>query len=153
MTMTTERKLVYAVLAVLVVGVLLWVQRTDVGQEPQPTPVGGASGVPAPTGGVSKPGSAMPQTYADAVARYEGNRYQFDQTCQTKPAQASYKNGATVMLDNRSGDARVITVGGIKYNLAGYGWRIIILSSAKLPATLGINCGSAVNVAQIQLYK
>lgn len=111
------------------------------------------SRVATPKPAVSAPVSAMPETYADALKRYENARFQFDQYCQTKPAVASYKNGATVMLDNRSGDPRIVAVGGVQYNLTGYGWKIITLSAKKLPITLFIDCGGAKNVAQIQMYK
>lgn len=107
-----------------------------------------------PTTGVGpQPGGAMPKTYQDALDRYAGARFQFDALCQTEPNASSYKNGATIMLDNRSGDARVISIGGVPYNLPGYGWRIVLLSSSKLPTTLFFNCGAAKNVAQIQLYQ
>lgn len=112
-----------------------------------------ASRIGAPKPAVSAPVTAMPETYAEALKRYENARFQFDQYCQTKPAVASYKNGATVMLDNRSGDPRIVAVGGVQYNLAGYGWKIITLSAKTLPTTLFIDCGGAKNVAQIQMYK
>lgn len=112
-----------------------------------------ASSVGARKPAVSAPVTAMPETYAEALKRYENARFQFDQYCQTKPAVASYKNGATVMLDNRSGDPRIVAVGGVQYNLAGYGWKIITLSAKTLPTTLFLDCGGAKNVAQIQMYK
>ena len=96
---------------------------------------------------------AMPKTYADALARYEGKRFQFDMYCQSKPATMSLKNGATVMLDNRSGDPRSIKVGPTTYNLAGYGWRIVQVAVSKFPTTLMVDCGGAKNVATLTVYK
>ena len=95
----------------------------------------------------------MPQTYAQALARYQNARVQFDAYCQAIPVSLVFKNGATIMLDNRSGDGRIVAVAGVQYNLAGYGWRIITLSSKTLPADQPIDCGSARNVSIIHLYK
>jgi hypothetical protein len=121
-------------------------------QSVSPSP--SASLAAIPTSGVgSRPGGVMPKTYQDALDRYAGARFQFDALCQTEPNASSYKNGATIMLDNRSGDARTISIGGAPYNLPGYGWRIVMLSSSKLPTTIFLNCGAAKNVAQIQLYQ
>lgn len=153
--MKNTKKLLSVAVGVVVVAGLLWLVAGGPGNGimgVSPSPSG--SQAPIVTSGMgAKPGSAMPKSYSDAIKRYEGNRFQFDQYCQTDPNSSSYKNGATVMLDNRSGDARTISIGGVKYNLAGYGWRIVTLSSSKLPTTLYINCGTAVNVAKIQLYK
>jgi len=57
------------------------------------------------------------------------------------------------MFDNRSGDARYIKVGDQVYQLAGYGYKILTLTSPVLPKTLLLDCGSAVNVGQILLQK
>jgi hypothetical protein len=122
----------------------------SVSPSPSASPMISRTATPKPVG---TPVAAMPQTYAEALKRYENARFQFDQYCQTRPANSSYKNGATVMLDNRSGDPRTVAVGGVQYNLAGYGWKIITLSSKTLPGTLYIDCGGAKNVAQVQMYK
>lgn len=91
--------------------------------------------------------------YSAAVKQYEGRRVQFDMYCQAIPTSLSFKNGTSIMLDNRSGDARTVTIGGTAYYLSGYGWKVITLwkSSSQLPATLSINCGGAVNVSSILL--
>ena len=89
--------------------------------------------------------------YTMLVQQYVGKRIQFDQYCQADPKNVTYNNRTTIMLDNRSGDARTVTVGGVAHYLAGYGYKIITLSSATLPKTLYLNCGSAVNVGQILL--
>jgi hypothetical protein len=91
--------------------------------------------------------------YSTAVKQYEGRRIQFDMYCQAIPTSLVFKNGVSLMLDNRSGDARTITIGGTPYYLAGYGWKVVTLSvsASQLPKTLSINCGSAVNVSHILL--
>lgn len=91
------------------------------------------------------------QTYTALVKEYEGRRIQFDINCQAIPSSVTYKNGTKVMFDNRSGDARIITVGGVQYNVAGYGYKILTLSSPTLPKNLLLSCGAAVNVGQILL--
>lgn len=93
------------------------------------------------------------QTYTNLVKEYEGRRIQFDINCQAIPSNVTYKNGTKVMFDNRSGDARIIIVGGVQYNVGGYGYKILTLSSPTLPKTLLLSCGSAVNVGQILLQK
>jgi hypothetical protein len=114
---------------------------------PSPTPSSSAYGTPSP-----KP-AAMPSTYGDAVKQYGDRRIQFDMYCQAKPVNNTYKNGSYLMLDNRSGDARIITVHGVQYHLAGYGWTIILLSSKVLPATWPVDCGAARNVSNILIQK
>lgn len=99
--------------------------------------------------------TSSPAQYSAAVKQYEGKRIQFDMYCQAIPTSLVFKNGTSVMLDNRSGDARTIKIGNTSYYLAGYGWKIVTLSvaSSQLPATLWINCGSAVNVSKILLQQ
>ena len=113
-----------------------------------------ASLSPSPTVVASPKATANPiLTYQEAIKKYEGTRIQFDARCQATPNQITVKNGAAVMLDNRSGDARNFSVGATKYVLAGYGFRIITASSKTLPATLVIDCGSAQNVGRILVQK
>lgn len=91
------------------------------------------------------------QTYTQLVKEYEGRRIQFDINCQAVPASSAYRSGTKIMFDNRSGDARTITVGGVQYNLSGYGYKILTLSSQTLPKTVLLSCGAAVNVGQVLL--
>ncbi len=104
-----------------------------------------ASKKPAPTT------SSVSIAYADAVKKYAGTRLQFDAQCQASPNQITIKKGTAIMLDNRSGDARTVSVGSVKYSLAGYGFRILTPTSPTLPATLLIDCGSAKNVGRINI--
>ncbi len=93
------------------------------------------------------------KTYNQLLKDFIGRRVQFDARCQAIPSDLTYKNGTQVMFDNRSGDARWISVGGAEYYLSGYGYKILTLSSKSLPKDLYINCGSAVNVGQILLQR
>lgn len=132
--------------------------------------VGGRSdngdGIPTASPSESAMVSASPQTsanphasvaptlsYEEASKKYAGTRIQFDARCQAIPNYITIKKGTAIMLDNRSGDARTVSVGTVKYSLAGYGFRIVTPSSATLPATLLIDCGSAQNVGQILIQK
>ena len=107
------------------------------------------SGVAPKTGG----SATQTQTYTNIVKQYEGKRIQFDIGCQANPKQVTFKTGTKVMFDNRSGDARVITVGGVQYNFSGYGYKILTLSSPTLPKTILLSCGAAVNVGTILLQR
>lgn len=73
--------------------------------------------------------------------------------CQAIPAKAVFKTGTKVMFDNRSGDARTITIGGTKYYFPGYGYRIIKLGGPVLPATVNLDCGAALHVGTITVEK
>lgn len=97
---------------------------------------------PAPTAGI-------PVSYNEALVQYVNRRIQFDQYCQAIPSSTVFKNNTTIMLDNRSGDARTVAVGGTQYYLTGYGWRIVTLYSRTLPKTDYLDCGSARNVGTI----
>lgn len=115
------------------------------------TPAGTSTRSTVPAGYTA--GSAALRTYTDLVAQYEGRRIQFDINCQAVPGQLTFKNGTKIMIDNRSGDPRSVKIGNQQYNLKGYGYQIITLSSSSLPSTLMINCGAAVNSGQILLQR
>lgn len=143
------RNLWYVVGVVVVAAGVIWVlsgRTLDVPGEPAEQ--SGGKATPAPGGGTT-----LPQSYLEAAAYHDskGTRFQFDQYCQAIPKESSVKNGSTIMLDNRSGDARTISVGGVAYNLAGYGWRIVRASAPTVPTKIYFNCGSAVNVGTINL--
>ncbi len=104
---------------------------------------------PAPLSGTAN----QTQTYTKLVAQYSTRRIQFDALCQAIPKNPTYKNGTQVMFDNRSGDARTITIGGVKYYFPGYGYKILTMYSSTLPKTIYLSCGTAVNVGQILLQK
>src|SRR3989344_2573050 len=108
-----------------------------------------AAKAPAKKGVAASPAPARP--YGDLVKEYEGRRIQFDQRCQVVPNNATYKNGSSVMLDNRSSNPVTVKVGTTSYSLMGYGYQVINLSSTSLPKELAVSCGSAGNVGKILL--
>ncbi len=126
----------------------------DLGNQNQsgasPSPVAGAVTKPV----AKKTGSAVPvstKSYTELVKEYEGRRIQFDERCQVTPQNPTYKNGTSILLDNRSASARSVMVGGTKYDLVAYGYRIITLSSSSLPKELAVSCGSSGNVGTVLL--
>ncbi len=94
-----------------------------------------------------------PASYDEALKMYGSRRIQFDMYCQAQPTNSTYKDGTYLMLDNRSGDARIVSVNKVQYRLAGYGWKIITLKSKTLPVTWFIDCGSAISVGKITIQK
>lgn len=118
-------------------------------KSPSPSPVAGVA-VKKP---VAKQSTApvSAKSYSDTVKEYEGRRIQFDERCQVIPQSPTYKNGTSIMLDNRSAGARSVMVGGAKYDLSAYGYRIVALSSPSLPKELAVSCGSSGNVGKILL--
>lgn len=107
-------------------------------------PVGKKSTVPAFV-------PASTKSYSEFVKEYEGRRIQFDERCQVIPQNPTYKNGTSILLDNRSASVRTVMVGGMKYDLVAYGYRVVTLSSPSLPKELSLSCGSAGNVGVILL--
>src|SRR3989344_1960704 len=110
----------------------------------------------APAAPTPKPaGTGSSKTYSQLVDEYAGRHIQFDMYCQAKPSNVTYKNGVSLLFDNRSGDPRTITIGGVQYSFPGYGYRIITLSrpASQLPATLSLACGASVNVGSVLLQK
>lgn len=92
-------------------------------------------------------------TYETLLKQYEGRRIQFDKNCQAIPNQLTFKNGTSVMFDNRSGDARTFALNETVYQVGGHNWKIITLSSKTLPFKYLIDCGSAQNVGSITIQR
>lgn len=151
---------------VMLAGLIFWNSRgttyvSDLTEQHAPTPrVSVGTGeveqfLPAPTEDevVGRgPGAASPNlNYSQLVAEYQGRRLQFDMNCQVSPSSVTYKRGTKVMFDNRSGDPRYIRIGPVSYYFPGYGFRILTMSAstAALPYTVVIDCGSAQNVGNI----
>ncbi len=117
---------------------------------------------PSPSSSPSKSTSVKPsvkgspaptpsQSYTELVKQYEGKRIQFDERCQAVPNSLTFKNGDLIMLDNRSASAKTVSIGGTKYDLVAYGYRIVTLSSPNLPKELAVGCGSSGNTGKILL--
>ena len=91
-------------------------------------------------------------SYADALIKYKDARIQLDESCQAFPNSVTYKNGTSIMLDNRAGVARKVKVGAV-YDVKAYGFKIVKLERQTLPETLLVDCDQYQNVATILVQK
>lgn len=91
-------------------------------------------------------------SYAGALAKYKNARIQLDKMCQAVPHNVTYKNGANIMIDNRAPIARTVKIGA-EFSIKAWGFKIVKISSAKLPATWLIDCDKSQNVATILIQK
>lgn len=113
-----------------------------------------AAATNAPVYGTTHKAAASPTpslSYTQAVAEYGTNRIQFDASCQAQPKSVVFKNGTSIMLDNRANQTRVIGLNGNNYTLGAYGFQIVTLSSSVLPKNLSLSCNNLVNVGTINL--
>ncbi len=93
-------------------------------------------------------------SYTAAVKLYTDRRIQFDSKCVATPNNASFKEGTVIMLDNRGTTAQKISVGGVVYTIGAYDYRVVTLSTtAQLPVTLNIDCGTGQQNARILLQQ
>jgi len=104
------------------------------------------------TSGVNNSPTASTLSYANALIKYKDARIQLDNNCQATPHNLTFKNGTNIMIDNRASVARIVKVGSI-FTIKGYGFKIVKLSSATLPATWLVDCGKSQNVATILIQK
>ncbi len=106
------------------------------------------------TGGVIPGGTPValnPQNYSELVKQYEGRRVQFDERCQMRPTDTTFKNGTVAMFDNRSPQAKTIKIGNQSYNLPAYGYRFLTMNSQNVPLSLVVGCDNVPNVGRILL--
>lgn len=145
-----------AIVAVVVIVAVVKMRGSDLSLQtsssPSPSLIG-ESPVDSPLSGVGPSGTASNSAYTKLVTTYAGKRIQFDAGCQAIPKSLVVKNGAKIMFDNRSGDARYITINGTSYRFPGYGYWVIPLSSPTLPKTILLNCGAGVNVGTLIIEK
>ena len=107
---------------------------------------------PAPESETS-PGMIPNLSYTQALAKYGANRIQFKADCQTVPNNVTYKSGTQVMFDNRSATSHTITFKGVKYVIAGYGYRVFTMTASTYPTTVLVDCDGSQNVATILIQR
>ena len=90
--------------------------------------------------------------YADALLKYQNARFQLNNDCQAIPNKGTFKNGANIMIDNRASVARTVKVGST-FPIKAYGFKIVKLESASLPATWYVDCDSSKNIATILIQE
>jgi hypothetical protein len=91
-------------------------------------------------------------SYAQALVKYKNARIQLDDMCQASPNNVTYKNNTNIMIDNRSAVSRTLKIGG-PVSVKAWGFKIVKISSAKLPATWLVDCDGSQNVATILIQK
>lgn len=141
------------VLLVLVAGFVFWSKNSSapaVVDNSTPTVVDPTEDTTP--GSVNTGVKAATISYQNALVKYKNARLQLDTTCQASPNKMTFKNGAYLMIDNRSPKDRVVKVGSV-FNLKGYGFKIVKLSSSNLPATWLVDCDKSQNVATITIQK
>lgn len=95
-----------------------------------------------------------PLSYSEAVSLYTNRRIQFDANCLAIPNYVVFAKGTKIMLDNRSSQARSVYLDGQRYSLAAYGFQIVTLTTtAPLPHTMRIDCGTGKNNGQILIVQ
>ena len=154
----SNKKLIWLVVVVVVLAIVFIGMRkgSTINSGVTPTPNPSTTPKVSSTPVVKKPvATATPLlgSYSQLVLEYGDRRVQFNNSCYMLPATPTFKNGSKIMFDNRSSDTRTITIDGTAYTFAGYGYRVVTLTSATLPRTISINCGSLVNAGQITLQK
>ena len=93
-------------------------------------------------------------SYDNAIKLYGSYRLQFDANCLVTPNSISLKKGRALMLDNRYEKARSVYLDDTRYDLAGYGFKIITLTTPeKLPHTISVDCGTGKNNGSIILQQ
>src|SRR3989344_6282499 len=86
--------------------------------------------------------------YTQALAEYKDARVQLSSKCEAFPNNVTYKNGTSIMLDNRSAYNRAVIL-GTAYKIGAYDFKIIKLSSPVLPAMWLLDCDQSQNVASV----
>jgi len=91
-------------------------------------------------------------SYAEALVKFKDKRIQLEESCQAIPRTMTFKNNTNIMLDNRAKVGRRVKIGDV-ITVKAYGFKIINISSAKLPATWYVDCDASQNVATILIQK
>lgn len=123
-------------------------------KESDPTPLADSvdSTEDTSAGSVNVGVSAATISYQNALVKYKDARIQLDATCQANPKNVTYKNGTDIMIDNRAPATRAVKVGST-FSVKAWGFKIVKLSSATLPATWLVDCDQSQNVATILIQK
>ncbi|MFA5777919.1 MAG: hypothetical protein WC870_00285 [Candidatus Paceibacterota bacterium] len=142
-----------AVILVIVVGLILWsMLKSTPASAPATIDEDSTTKTDTPSGDTNTNSPAVSISYTNALVKYKDARLQFDNACQASPDKMTFKNNSYMMIDNRASVSRSIKIGSV-YSVGAYGFKIIKLSSATLPATWYVDCGKSQNVATILIQK
>ncbi len=163
-----NKSFIWGLVAVVVVALVIWAVRSNRAAAPQGADLSGAensqngnslvSTEDLSAGSANAPKASAPTpaplSYARALELYAAKRIQFDAGCQAIPNAATFKNGTLIMLDNRSGENRVIHMGSLgNYSVKAWGFKIVDLSSDMLPNPMAVDCGPMENVAIVTVQR
>jgi uncharacterized protein YxeA len=152
-----KKNLILIVLVIIIVlaGYFVWKQIKQPKIETVVTQIESTEDVGDATSTKSGTNIVPSLSYQKALVLYKDKRIQFDKdksVCAATPNHATYKSGTTIMLDNRANEARTIKIGAT-YTVKAYGFKLVKLSSTKLPVTWLVDCDEHQNVATILLQK
>lgn len=135
----------WVVVIVALVAYGLWTMKREAPATSN-TPVSNSNSQPI---SINTPAEGGTLSYAEAIAEYGGARIQLDANCQASPSSMTFKNNVYIMIDNRAGVERKVSLGAVSAAVPAYGFKIVLVSSPSVPAKLYLNCGSSKNVAAI----
>lgn len=93
-------------------------------------------------------------SYSAAIKLYPNKRIQFAADCVINPSSIVFKEGTTIMLDNRASTTIKISLDGHAYWIGAYKFLIVTLTTPEsLPHTMTLNCSGGKNNASIYLEK
>lgn len=90
--------------------------------------------------------------YHEALGLYMGRRIEITDECKVIPNTMTFKNNTKVMIDNHSSKLKTIKIGK-SMTIKEQGFKIINLSSSKLPVKLAMGCDAQNSAATITLEK
>jgi hypothetical protein len=102
------------------------------------------------------PQSTTPPTkllsYQEALALYMGKRIEINEQCYATPNTMTFKNNTKVMIDNSSDTPKILKIGKTT-TVKAHGFKIVNLTSTKLPVKMIVDCGPLKGIANITLLK
>ena len=87
-----------------------------------------------------------PHDYDKTLAEFKDKRIQFSSDCTATPKSSVYSEGEKIMIDNRGGEMRGVTIGNQNIVLLAYDFAVITLFEK---GSFGVNCGTLVNTATV----
>jgi hypothetical protein len=115
-----------------------------------PAPVDSTEDTTAGSTDIGAPAASL--SYTQALITYKNARLQIEANCQASPDKMTFKNNALMMVDNRSAIPHTVKV-GTAFPIKAFGFKIVKLSSATLPATWLVDCDKSQNVSSILIEK
>ncbi len=113
---------------------------------------GGSVNALQTNGSIAPPEVVKLLSYQEAVSIYAGKIIEIDSDCKAVPNTMTFKNNTKVMINNNSDTLKTLKVGkSIGVNARSF--KIVNLSSSKLPNKLIVDCNTIKGIANISLYK